>query len=161
MVGARCHASVRSARVLVAWLRKHEKALGACIDANVDAQPLALAVGPSNVVVINGSVDAPHLAPFERLAIQWRSSMEVPRFGNAGRCSRHPLQRRSAHPHSRLVADRVHLCSDRTASRARCSRTILCGWRRLGAAGQCKPRRRVRDTGPASHQLRLSGAVSS
>src|SRR5258708_226066 len=57
------------ARVLVAWLRRHENDLGKRIDADVDTQPLAPAVGLGNVVVIGGSVEAPQLAPFERLAI--------------------------------------------------------------------------------------------
>jgi len=57
------------ARVLVAWLRRHEAALGMRIDADVDAGPLVPAVGLGNVVVIGGSIDAPLLAPFERLAI--------------------------------------------------------------------------------------------
>jgi integrase len=57
------------ARVIVAWLRRHEKELGKRIDADVDTQPLTPAVGLANVVVIGGSMDAPQLAPFERLAI--------------------------------------------------------------------------------------------
>jgi integrase len=57
------------ARILVAWLRRHEQALGMRIDADVDAGPLAPAVGLGNVVVLGGSIDAPRLAPFERLAI--------------------------------------------------------------------------------------------
>jgi integrase len=57
------------ARVLVAWLRRHENDLGKRIDADVDTRALVPAVGLANVVVIGGSVDAPQLAPFERLAI--------------------------------------------------------------------------------------------
>jgi integrase len=57
------------ARVLVAWLRRHEAALGMRIDADIDAGPLVPAVGLGNVVVVGGSIDAPLLAPFERLAI--------------------------------------------------------------------------------------------
>ncbi|OTP76244.1 phage integrase family protein [Caballeronia sordidicola] len=57
------------ARVLVAWLRRHEKDLGVTIDADVDTRPLTPALGLGNVVVIGGSIDAPQLAPFERLAI--------------------------------------------------------------------------------------------
>ncbi|WP_213780796.1 phage integrase family protein [Caballeronia sp. dw_276] len=57
------------ARVLVAWLRRHEEALGVRVDADVDAGPLVPAVGLRNVVVVGGTIDAPLLAPFERLAI--------------------------------------------------------------------------------------------
>ncbi|OTP72827.1 phage integrase family protein [Caballeronia sordidicola] len=57
------------ARVLVAWLRRHEKHLGKGIDADVDARALTPAVGLGHIVVIGGSIDAPQLAPFERLAI--------------------------------------------------------------------------------------------
>jgi integrase len=57
------------ARVLVAWLRRHEHDLGRRIEADVDTQPLVPAVGLANVIVIGGSVEAPLLAPFERLAI--------------------------------------------------------------------------------------------
>ncbi|OTP68234.1 phage integrase family protein [Caballeronia sordidicola] len=57
------------ARVLVAWLRRHEKDLGKSIDADVDTRLLTPAVGVGDVVVIGGSIDAPQLAPFERLAI--------------------------------------------------------------------------------------------
>ncbi|WP_370469721.1 phage integrase family protein [Caballeronia sp. SBC2] len=57
------------ARVIVAWLRRHESDLGKRIEADVDTQPLVPAVGLGNVVVIGGSIDAPQLAPFERLAI--------------------------------------------------------------------------------------------
>jgi len=57
------------ARVIVAWLRRHESNLGKRIEADVDTQPLVPAVGLGNVVVIGGSIDAPQLAPFERLAI--------------------------------------------------------------------------------------------
>jgi integrase len=57
------------ARVLVAWLRRHENDLGRRIDTDVDTRELAPAVGLANVVVIGGSMDAPLLAPFERLAI--------------------------------------------------------------------------------------------
>jgi integrase len=57
------------ARVIVAWLRRHENDLGKRIDADVDTQPLVPPVGLGNVVVIGGSIDAPQLAPFERLAI--------------------------------------------------------------------------------------------
>jgi integrase len=57
------------ARVIVAWLRRHENDLGKRIEADVDTQPLVPAVGLGNVVVIGGPVDAPQLAPFERLAI--------------------------------------------------------------------------------------------
>jgi integrase len=57
------------ARVLVAWLRRHEEALGVRVDADVDAGPLVPAVGLGNVVVVGGTIDAPLLAPFERLAI--------------------------------------------------------------------------------------------
>ncbi|WP_327019653.1 phage integrase family protein [Burkholderia sp. Leaf177] len=57
------------ASVLVAWLRRHEPALGMRVDDDVDAGPLMPAIGLGNVVVIGGSIDAPLLAPFERLAI--------------------------------------------------------------------------------------------
>jgi integrase len=57
------------ARVIVAWLRRHEKVLGKRIDADVDTKPLAPAVGHAHVVVIGGTAEAPRLAPFERLAI--------------------------------------------------------------------------------------------
>src|SRR6202012_5191503 len=57
------------ARVLVAWLRRHEKALGKRVDADVDTKPLVPTAGHSNVVVIGGTAEAPQLAPFERLAI--------------------------------------------------------------------------------------------
>ncbi|MEA3091242.1 MAG: hypothetical protein QOJ04_2584, partial [Caballeronia sp.] len=57
------------ARVLVAWLRRYEKDLGVTIDADVDTRPLVPASGLGQVVVIGGSIDAPQLAPFERLAI--------------------------------------------------------------------------------------------
>ncbi|CAN7735376.1 tyrosine-type recombinase/integrase [Caballeronia sp. LjRoot29] len=57
------------ASVLVAWLRRHEQALGMRVDDDVDAGPLAPAMGLGNVVVVGGSIDAPLLAPFERLAI--------------------------------------------------------------------------------------------
>src|SRR5471030_449246 len=57
------------ARVIVAWLRRHERDLGKRIEADVDTQPLMPAVGLANVVMIGGSIDAPLLAPFERLAI--------------------------------------------------------------------------------------------
>jgi hypothetical protein len=57
------------ARVLVAWLRRHEKDLRKSIDVDVDTRPLLPAVGLANVVVIGGPIAAPHLAPFERLAI--------------------------------------------------------------------------------------------
>ncbi|MDB5836886.1 MAG: integrase [Caballeronia sp.] len=57
------------ASVLVAWLRRHEQALGMRVADDVDAGPLAPAVGLGNVVVVGGSIDAPLLAPFERLAI--------------------------------------------------------------------------------------------
>ena len=57
------------ARVIVAWLRRHESDLGKRIEADVDTRALVPAVGLGNVVVIGGSIDAPLLAPFERLAI--------------------------------------------------------------------------------------------
>ncbi|SOE97148.1 Site-specific recombinase XerD [Burkholderia sp. D7] len=57
------------ARVMVAWLRRHEAELGKRVEADVDSSPLAPAVGLGNVIVIGGPVDAPRLAPFERLAI--------------------------------------------------------------------------------------------
>jgi integrase len=57
------------ASILVAWLRRHEQALGMRVDDDVDAGPLVPAVGLGNVVVVGGSIDAPLLAPFERLAI--------------------------------------------------------------------------------------------
>ncbi|OTP80600.1 phage integrase family protein [Caballeronia sordidicola] len=57
------------ASVLVAWLRRHEQTLGMRVDDDVDAGPLVPAVGLGNVVVVGGSIDAPLLAPFERLAI--------------------------------------------------------------------------------------------
>jgi len=57
------------ASVLVAWLRRHEQALRMRVDDDVDAGPLVPAVGLGNVVVVGGSIDAPFLAPFERLAI--------------------------------------------------------------------------------------------
>jgi integrase len=64
------------ARVLVAWLRRHEAALGVRVDADVDAGPLVPAVGLGNVVVVGGTIDAPLLAPFERLAIPTAMSGE-------------------------------------------------------------------------------------
>jgi integrase len=57
------------ARVIVAWLRRHESDLGKRIEADVDTRALAPAAGLGNVVVIGGSIEAPQLAPFERLAI--------------------------------------------------------------------------------------------
>ena len=39
------------------------------VDDDVDAGPLVPEVGLGNVVVVGGSIDAPLLAPFERLAI--------------------------------------------------------------------------------------------
>ena len=57
------------ARVLVAWLRRHEQAIGMRVDDDVDAGPLVPAVGLGNVVVVGGSLETPRLAPFERLAI--------------------------------------------------------------------------------------------
>jgi integrase len=57
------------ARVLVAWLRRHETDLGKRVEADVDTAPLVPAVGLGNVIVIGGPVEAPRLAPFERLAI--------------------------------------------------------------------------------------------
>ena len=57
------------ARVIVTWLRRHEATLGKRVEADVDATPLVPAVGLGNVVVIGGPVEAPRLAPFERLAI--------------------------------------------------------------------------------------------
>src|ERR1700692_1600023 len=51
------------ARVLVAWLRRHENDLGKRIDADVDTQPLVPAVGLANVVLIGGALDAAQLAP--------------------------------------------------------------------------------------------------
>ncbi|AMM18762.1 integrase (plasmid) [Burkholderia sp. PAMC 28687] len=61
------------ARVMVAWLRRHERTLGVKVDADVDADdngwPHAPASGLENVVIIGGTIDAPRLAPFERLAI--------------------------------------------------------------------------------------------
>ena len=59
----------RRASVLVAWLRRHEQALGMRVDNDVDAGPLVPAVGLGNVAVVGGSIDAPLLAPFERLTI--------------------------------------------------------------------------------------------
>jgi integrase len=57
------------ASVLVAWLRRHEQAIGMRVDDDVDAGPVVPAVGLGNVVVVGGTIDAPLLAPFERLAI--------------------------------------------------------------------------------------------
>jgi hypothetical protein len=57
------------ARVLVAWLRRHEKDLGKSIDADVGSGALVQAIGLGNVVVVGGAIDAPQLAPFKRLAI--------------------------------------------------------------------------------------------
>jgi integrase len=57
------------ARVIVAWLRRYEPDLGKRVEADVDTAPLVPAVGLGNVVVIGGPVEAPLLAPFERLAI--------------------------------------------------------------------------------------------
>ena len=57
------------ASVLVAWLRRHEQALAMRVDDDVDAGPLVPEVGLGKVVVVGGSIDAPLLAPFERLAI--------------------------------------------------------------------------------------------
>jgi integrase len=57
------------ARVLIAWLRRHEQALGKRIDVDVDTRPLVPAAGHAQVVVIGGTAEAPRLAPFERLAI--------------------------------------------------------------------------------------------
>ena len=57
------------ASILVAWLRRHEQAIGMRVDDDVDAGPLTPTVGLGNIVVVGGSIDAPLLAPFERLAI--------------------------------------------------------------------------------------------
>jgi len=57
------------ASVLIAWLRRHEQALGVRVADDVDAGPLVPTVGLGNVVVVGGSIDAPLLGPFERLAI--------------------------------------------------------------------------------------------
>jgi len=57
------------ASVLVAWLRRHEQAIGMRVDDDVDAGPIMPAVGLGDVVVVGGTIDAPLLAPFERLAI--------------------------------------------------------------------------------------------
>ena len=57
------------ARVIVAWLRRYETDLGKRVEADVDTAPLVPAVGLGNVIVIGGPVEAPLLAPFERLAI--------------------------------------------------------------------------------------------
>ena len=67
----------RRASVLVAWLRRHEQALGVRVDDDVDVGPLVPAVGLGNVVVVGGSIDAPLLAPFERLAIPTALSGEL------------------------------------------------------------------------------------
>jgi integrase len=57
------------ARVMVAWLRRHERTLGAKVDADVDSRALVPGSDLHNVVVIGGTVEEPRLAPFERLAI--------------------------------------------------------------------------------------------
>jgi len=57
------------ARVIVAWLRRYETDLGKRVEADVDAAPLVPVVGLGNVIVIGGPLEAPRLAPFERLAI--------------------------------------------------------------------------------------------
>jgi integrase len=57
------------ARMIVAWLRRYETDLGKRVEADVDTAPLVPAVGLGNVIVIGGPVEAPRLAPFERLAI--------------------------------------------------------------------------------------------
>jgi integrase len=57
------------ARVIVAWLRRYEIELGKRVEADVDTAPLVPAVGLGNVIVVGGPVEAPRLAPFERLAI--------------------------------------------------------------------------------------------
>ncbi|CAE6959792.1 site-specific integrase [Paraburkholderia domus] len=64
------------ARTLVAWLRRHEKTLGARVDADVDAGTGSWALvppdgkgGTDDLVVIGGNPLAPRLAPFERLAV--------------------------------------------------------------------------------------------
>ncbi|MFT4438938.1 phage integrase family protein [Caballeronia sp. 15715] len=57
------------ARVIVAWLRRYEPDLGKRVEADVDTEPLVPVAGLGNVIVIGGPVEAPRLAPFERLAI--------------------------------------------------------------------------------------------
>ncbi|CAE6862620.1 Tyrosine recombinase XerC [Paraburkholderia aspalathi] len=56
------------ARILVAWLRRHEATLGLRIAADVDARPWL--PGPADeAVVIGGDPATPRLAPFERMAV--------------------------------------------------------------------------------------------
>jgi hypothetical protein len=60
------------AATLVAWLRRHEKSLGARVADDVDARPLELAVraaGQPDPIVVGGDPSAPRLAPFETLAV--------------------------------------------------------------------------------------------
>ncbi|MDR5883779.1 phage integrase family protein [Caballeronia sp. LZ032] len=60
------------AATLVAWLRRHEKSLGARVADDVDARPLELAVRSAcqpEPIVVGGDSSAPRLAPFEALAV--------------------------------------------------------------------------------------------
>jgi len=58
---------IHRARVFVAWLRRREGALGACVDADVDIQPLPPAIP---------------------MALQWHSLANIARFRNADRVAR-------------------------------------------------------------------------
>jgi hypothetical protein len=60
------------AATLVAWLRRHEKSLGARVADDVGARLLELAVrsaGQPDAIVVGGDPSAPRLAPFESLAV--------------------------------------------------------------------------------------------
>jgi integrase len=60
------------AATLVAWLRRHEKSLGARVADDVDARPLELALRPTGQqapIVVGGDPSAPRLAPFESMAV--------------------------------------------------------------------------------------------
>ncbi|WP_434116268.1 phage integrase family protein [Paraburkholderia caffeinilytica] len=57
------------ARILVAWLRRHEATLGMRIAADVDTRSGWPIVSANETVVIGGDPAAPRLAPFERMAV--------------------------------------------------------------------------------------------
>ena len=60
------------AKALVAWLRRHERTLGARLDvdvADIDTRELAPSSQAQAIVVIGGTPHEPRLAPFERLAV--------------------------------------------------------------------------------------------
>ncbi|MDR5777721.1 MULTISPECIES: site-specific integrase [unclassified Caballeronia] len=60
------------AATLVAWLRRHERSLGARVADDVDARPLDVtfrAAGEPLAIVVGGDPAVPRLAPFEQLAV--------------------------------------------------------------------------------------------